>query len=409
MRLGWVDFSDAERDKALNILHMLQEQGAVDELGIGVVRDAFADVFFPGTSTLLTRAKYYLVVPYIMREKIAEGAKAGWTVRQTMEEIDKAERKLGEKFWKAHQGEIDCGVIGRMAIAHHGWVKRAPSELYWNGIRTFGISGEREYSLPQYVSAALMTRRAKGAGLGTAAVGEADGGDDVDAGGLLRFKPFDLHGVYRKNWFSDVDIALRPEEARYLREKILANVPDSLFAVVLRENIELEQFNGDFAAFAEYVSKFVDKPMRDMLELACYFMRIVYGARVRYNVILQGDRSDRALKRWQDIPQRELVPEIGMMDQVFKVLDLLGKPQYAQLFKFLLDLEHSFTDRTCEKTDILIREREKAIKGSARAKLLHSEKFSAENWVGGYYLDYRLSETARIVSDIYAGLGVQHA
>ena len=40
--LGWIDFSKEERDKALDILRLLQEPGAVDELGIGIVRDAFA-------------------------------------------------------------------------------------------------------------------------------------------------------------------------------------------------------------------------------------------------------------------------------------------------------------------------------------------------------------------------------
>ena len=37
--LGWIDFSKEERDKALDILRLLQDPGAVDELGIGIVRD----------------------------------------------------------------------------------------------------------------------------------------------------------------------------------------------------------------------------------------------------------------------------------------------------------------------------------------------------------------------------------
>ena len=68
MQLGWVDFSKEERDKALGFLQALQEQGAVDELGIGTIRDQIADALFPGTSTLITRAKYYLLVPCIIRE-----------------------------------------------------------------------------------------------------------------------------------------------------------------------------------------------------------------------------------------------------------------------------------------------------------------------------------------------------
>ena len=66
MQLGWIDFSKDERDKDLSVIHKLDEQSAVDELGIGAIRDAFADYFFPGTSTVQTRAKYFLVVPYIL-------------------------------------------------------------------------------------------------------------------------------------------------------------------------------------------------------------------------------------------------------------------------------------------------------------------------------------------------------
>ena len=56
MQLGWIDFSKEDRQKAFDVINLLSEQGAVDELGIGVIRDAFANYFFPGTSTIQTRA-----------------------------------------------------------------------------------------------------------------------------------------------------------------------------------------------------------------------------------------------------------------------------------------------------------------------------------------------------------------
>ena len=52
MQLGWIDFSKEDRQKALDVINLLSEQGAVDELGIGIVRDAFANYFFPGTSSI---------------------------------------------------------------------------------------------------------------------------------------------------------------------------------------------------------------------------------------------------------------------------------------------------------------------------------------------------------------------
>ncbi len=53
-KLGWVDFSSLERDRVSQVLSILQEKGTLDELGIGQIRDAFADKLFPGISTIQT-------------------------------------------------------------------------------------------------------------------------------------------------------------------------------------------------------------------------------------------------------------------------------------------------------------------------------------------------------------------
>lgn len=46
---------------------MQNEPGTLDELGIGSIRDTFSDELFPGTSTIQTRARYFLFVPWIMQ------------------------------------------------------------------------------------------------------------------------------------------------------------------------------------------------------------------------------------------------------------------------------------------------------------------------------------------------------
>ena len=42
--LGWVDFSSTDREQVSKILAMFREPGTLDELGIGQIRDAFADL-----------------------------------------------------------------------------------------------------------------------------------------------------------------------------------------------------------------------------------------------------------------------------------------------------------------------------------------------------------------------------
>lgn len=45
----------------LDVTSQFGERTTRDELGIGTVRDAFADALFPGTSTIQTRAHYFLI------------------------------------------------------------------------------------------------------------------------------------------------------------------------------------------------------------------------------------------------------------------------------------------------------------------------------------------------------------
>lgn len=54
---GWVDFSESEREKMHNIIKLFEQQDTRDELGLGSIRDAFANLLFPGTSTIQTRIK----------------------------------------------------------------------------------------------------------------------------------------------------------------------------------------------------------------------------------------------------------------------------------------------------------------------------------------------------------------
>ena len=403
--LGWIDFSKEERDKALDILRLLQDPGAVDELGIGIVRDAFADAFFPGTSTLLTRAKYFVVVPYIIQEKIEECGRSSLTARQTLEAINKEERRFGERMLEKHKGDRTVGIVGSTALSQGRWVRRSPSELYWNGIRTLGICKSKGLSLLQYVSAGLESCRARGRTLGTFKRGEADEGDDLDAGGMLGFKPLDIGAIHKKGWMKDADISLTNDEAVYLREKILSNVGGSLFAAALENDVDLMKYGGDFIAFAEEMSRYVDGRTRHLLELACYFSRVVYAGRVRYNIMLQGDRSNEARECW-DLFVQDGIPKESRMEEVLETLQIQGASfQHNSTAGFLRQLAEDLHGRDWERMDALIKKREKAIKGPERAKLFHAEKYPATNWIGGGYLDYRLPDAARIVADIYDGLG----
>ena len=65
--LSWLDSSEHERRAVLELVSALNEPGTLDELGIGSIRDTIADALFPGTSTIQTRARYFLFIPWILQ------------------------------------------------------------------------------------------------------------------------------------------------------------------------------------------------------------------------------------------------------------------------------------------------------------------------------------------------------
>jgi hypothetical protein len=131
--IGWVAFSEGERKRTLDILSAFSESGTLDELGIGRVRDAFSDLLFPGTSTIQTRARYFLIIPWIYRDLERRSPVRNASARARQYEV-----KLIELFRRQMAtGEGDTsGVIGGTAGAD---LVQLPSQIYWQGLSRWGI------------------------------------------------------------------------------------------------------------------------------------------------------------------------------------------------------------------------------------------------------------------------------
>jgi len=127
--LGWVDFGEANRQDMDRLLDAFRDESTVDELGIGTIRDAFAEMLFPGTSTLHTRARYLLLVAWLASSVAAERHH----LERALHDMRQREVRLIEALLAGDEGE---GVIGRDARAA---LKRMPSEVYWGAIGRYGI------------------------------------------------------------------------------------------------------------------------------------------------------------------------------------------------------------------------------------------------------------------------------
>ena len=377
-----------------DVINLLSEQGAVDELGIGVIRDAFANYFFPGTSTIQTRAKYFLIVLYMLREAV--DGRYGKDANRVLRAIDSAEKDCGIRLLEADPKAE--GVIGSRVLPK-GWVARKPSDIYWNGIRTFGIFCDYGLSIPEYVSLAVKLKEQKSVSrLGNRNDdAEENDKDDSDAGDIGNIRFWNLP-IYHDDWRDNLTIELTQEEAFYLDKQIQKSTKGSLLEYVLKNRIDLNEYD-DFASLTAELSEKVGEKLAYMMKLACDFNNLVYMARVRYNVMLSEDENTYANDEWS-----RLLPDIRHnatvdLDAVFGELQLIN----PRAKSFLCGIQAAFMASDIDMADELIRKRERSLKGAARAKLSRTKEFDHSKWVGGGMLDYRFSNARRIVNDIYAG------
>jgi len=129
MKFGWVDFSPAHRNKVMLLMDMFREEGVIDELGLGTIRDSLSDLLFPGTSTIQTKAKYFVLIPWIVQE-----IEKSNQIDRFVTELDRLEVEF-TKTLRRNSGTR--GVIG--ATLPNANPKRKPSSVYWNGLRIYGI------------------------------------------------------------------------------------------------------------------------------------------------------------------------------------------------------------------------------------------------------------------------------
>jgi Family of unknown function (DUF6361) len=106
--LAWIDFDEADRQRAQRIMALFQERETRDELSLGAIRDSIADHLFPGTSTIQTRLRYILFIPWTFCMLGSSDA----AVNQIMSEAREKENQLAEAL-KA--GGESNGIIGRDA------------------------------------------------------------------------------------------------------------------------------------------------------------------------------------------------------------------------------------------------------------------------------------------------------
>ena len=396
--LGWLDLDAAASERVGTLLRSLEEPGTLDELGLGTVRDALSTMLSPGTSTVQTRLRYFIFLPWIFARLETQRVAPGDFARRLRED----EARL-----------IDClrhlgprqGVIGYTARRD---LKRMPSEAYWGGLETWGLR-RLDLSIAEY-------------GQRAAALGRLQPEHDDDRNATTRAvsmwapippPPDDfLHG--------ESDFELRAEEAQVLVDYIRRHRPDTLLATLCGMPA--------VAAAAEFPWDLPPDRLPDrlveLLRHARCFSELTLGPQLVYNVLLA--RKAREEFSWDTDELEE--QQLSRLATWVEMID----DRHDELRSWVEDLPefwyvvagHGISSRTQDFINPVVRHavanppgfaedpvvhkhiryRELQLK-SKRARLAH--RAALENWgqaaLGGQ-LNYRWPITRSYLADIAAAL-----
>mgnify|MGYP001828947133 CR=1 FL=1 len=264
--ITWIDLTSRDREQMRRVLDLLSEQGTVDEMGLGTIRDAFADALFPGTSSIQTRLRYVLFVPWLYQQLEAKRISSSDIARVARE----AEISLIAPL-KA-SGDVE-GVIGARAGAS---LARLPSHVYWAALVRWGIFRRPQSQSWYHTHFESLARR-------SAEVGRTD-----DPGVIWMNQPvWHARLPKRPDSFPDeISFALTRAESEFVLGRLEETCPGTLLAWLAREGST--HLAGNF--WDDPVALNASAQVRQLVELAERFSLHVEGLPLLYNLLLAETR-----------------------------------------------------------------------------------------------------------------------
>lgn len=390
--LSWLDTSSRDHRRALEAIRLLAEPTTVDELGVGTVRDSFADQLFPGTSTVQTRTRYFLFIPWIYM-RVERSTRSGGAA--------KVARAMALNLIRAI-GNVE-GNIGRDAQER---LRRLPSTIYWQGLGRLGIrrfpgSVDRFHRL-------------------------LDGGVRPERA-LLDDSKEPVFGGYEGHWHgalppipsgfpTGADFDLPRAEAAFLVERIVTSAPESAFAhwVQSRE----PHLDAELPWLSACARTLSPRP-RNLLDHARCFSELMHGAALLYNLMLAQKRDEadwieayrEGLSDWAaEMSRRRTAHESWNFGEFWRHV-AQGNPRVPARTRVFVEswraiaMESPNAVARTERARKLISERESTLKGPL-ARLRSARQL--ELWRGSSgtrQMDYRWTRPVRtMIGEIRSGL-----
>ena len=366
-KLAWIDHDSAARERSLQIIGLFRERDSRDELGLGAIRDSFSDKLFPGTSTIQTRLRYMLIIPWTFKKLEAK--------RTSSRDIQARARRCELQLIRPLLESDDA--LGAFGAGAGQALKRLPSDVYWAGLGDWGI---RRFSgsINNYFGSLDQIYEIR-------RQGHVHGDDAIVDSNVLTWHPGLPEPPESFPW--ELSFALTREEAEFLRDTIVTVAGESLLGWLVRENrparIDRPWEHPDWARFP--------KPIKELLQHARLFSEVMRGAAILYNLMLaeiddRGELIDEhraGISDWADALDGKMVSEWSLpnLREVVRNSRHTIRPGAYRFVenwtRFVREGPHEVVDN--ERARRLVRMREQTLK-KGRSRFVNAH--AREQWSG---------------------------
>ncbi|MCI4012978.1 DUF6361 family protein [Brevibacterium sp. ZH18] len=390
--ITWLDASSETQRQMRDVIRLFEQKESRDELGLSQFRDGLSDGLFPGTSVLLTRARYMLFIPWAF---IKANASANPLAQERKHEFAtiNALKAAGERD----------GLIGRQA---GNALKTLPSTMYWSALNYYGILTMQDMTREQAAAAAQRGKTLKRSSRPS------------NTGPWHPGLPA-VPGTFPNQ--IDDGFALSEPEAEWLRDRMAQSSPSSLLNELLYRPPESdsEQLWTDSAA------RSCTGEAKELVERAEVFSKMIHGAQLLYNLLLARKAenafperhegrteqfeeelhkwavsvvADRVLDRWDFSALVESVTEIRR-----RPVDPRAKI-FIHAWGELVTSKDPSTIAANADAVRLVSERERTMK-RRQARLDNPRLLARWNGASGAgQLSFRWTQVRRVILDIHDGL-----
>lgn len=394
---GWIDFSDEQRQKVFAVIDLLDSSGTVDELGIGVVRDALADWMFPGVSTIQTRPKYFLILIEILsnyQRKYLSGEKVPTLEVYLTDEEKRVMKILAENY----NYEGGSGVIG-ISVAKEGKeLARNPSSIYWNGLRMHGLINTH-LSRTEYVKANDLSE------------------DETDSETLENYEDlFGLKSHHLEIIHDNMNMDFDREQAIFLKDQFLDTSTHidknehNLLSDILRDKkkSEIINYSNNFRDAAEALldTGYLHDKTAHIVQMALDFDLLMHGSHIRYNILLHKkagnpDYQQKLLQLWESWLDDIKLAESRLIEFDFEglftlIANRVGRVTQYFMIKWKAEVLKPIVDN--DILDELVYKQEVHKKGNKAKLVLKDGAYTG--WVGINRLEYRFPVVKNIIKDL---------